>query len=168
MRVDNWPVVRHFGFCPRTSKKRGERAFSSRRRGASLVEFALVAPLLIALLMGIMEFAILARNQLMLANAAREGVRTLSLGRTVVAAKTRIKNASSQVRVADNQITVTFSTDNGAIFPTAVSDSGTQNTAPVGSLIKVAIATPHKTLTGFFPMLRNYTLRVDATMRRED
>ncbi|MCG6157478.1 TadE family protein [Rubinisphaera margarita] len=47
----------------------------SRRRGAALVEFALVAPLLFTLIFGIIEFGRLLMVQQMITNASREGAR---------------------------------------------------------------------------------------------
>lgn len=44
-------------------------------RGQSLVEYALVLPILLLLLLGIMEFGILVFNYNTIANAAREGAR---------------------------------------------------------------------------------------------
>jgi len=44
-------------------------------RGAALVEFTIILPLLIVLLFGIIEFGFLLYNQQMLTNAAREGAR---------------------------------------------------------------------------------------------
>lgn len=45
------------------------------QRGGSMVEFALILPILIVLLFGIIEFGILIYNQQVLTNAAREGAR---------------------------------------------------------------------------------------------
>lgn len=47
----------------------------SSRRGAALVEFAIVLPLLLALVFGIIEFGFLFYNKAMLTNASREGAR---------------------------------------------------------------------------------------------
>jgi hypothetical protein len=44
-------------------------------RGASAVEFALVLPLLIVILFGIIEFGLLMYNQAVITNASREGAR---------------------------------------------------------------------------------------------
>lgn len=44
-------------------------------QGGSLVEFAVIAPLLLAILFGIIEFGILLYNQAVLTNASREGAR---------------------------------------------------------------------------------------------
>jgi hypothetical protein len=54
----------------------------SRERGASAVEFALVAPLLILLVFGIVEFGITYNRQQGLHAAAREGARIASLPQT--------------------------------------------------------------------------------------
>jgi len=45
------------------------------QRGAAAIEFAIVAPLLLALLFGIIEFAIALFDQAMITNASREGAR---------------------------------------------------------------------------------------------
>jgi Flp pilus assembly protein TadG len=44
-------------------------------KGASMVEFALVLPILILILFGIIEFGILIYNQQVITNASREGAR---------------------------------------------------------------------------------------------
>ncbi len=44
-------------------------------RGAVAVEFALVAPLILVLLFGIVEFGVMMYNQAVITNAAREGAR---------------------------------------------------------------------------------------------
>jgi hypothetical protein len=44
-------------------------------RGASAVEFALILPLLIVLLFGIVEFGLLMYNKAVITNASREGAR---------------------------------------------------------------------------------------------
>lgn len=46
------------------------------RRGAALVEFALVLPLLLVLIFGIIEFGIIIYDKAMVTNAVREGART--------------------------------------------------------------------------------------------
>jgi Flp pilus assembly protein TadG len=46
------------------------------QRGGSLVEFAIIAPLLFVILFGIIEFGILLFDKAMLTNASREGART--------------------------------------------------------------------------------------------
>ena len=54
------------------SRRRGER-------GASAVEFALVVPLLLAILFAMIDFGFAINRYTMLNNATREGVRAASL-----------------------------------------------------------------------------------------
>lgn len=49
-------------------------------RGSSTVEFALVVPLLIVLVFGILQFGIAFGNQLAITHAAREGARLAAVG----------------------------------------------------------------------------------------
>lgn len=44
-------------------------------RGSAVIEFALITPLILVLMLGIVEVALVARGQLMVINAAREGAR---------------------------------------------------------------------------------------------
>lgn len=146
-----------------------------RRRGVSLVEFALVVPVLLGILMGILEFAVLARDNLMLSNAAREGARTLALGNTTSVARTRMKSVAAVLKLPDSAITFTYMVDpvpaaNGVpvVQPDQpLGDGTTNNNAPAGSLIRVSIDFPHKSLTNFFPVLNGYHLKTNAAMRRE-
>jgi len=54
----------------------------SNDRGASAVEFALVAPLLLAILLGIIAFGHAFHVQSVLSNAARDAVRVVALQNT--------------------------------------------------------------------------------------
>ena len=49
------------------------------QRGASAVEFAIILPLLLAFVFGIIEFGILLYNKAVITNASREGARTAIL-----------------------------------------------------------------------------------------
>jgi Flp pilus assembly protein TadG len=58
---------------------RGLQAGPPRRRGAALVEFAVVAPLLFMLILGLIEFGRMMMVQQILTNGAREGARNAVL-----------------------------------------------------------------------------------------
>ncbi len=64
-------------------------------RGAVAVEFALLAPVLVMLLLGIMEFGRAYNAQVTLSSAAREGVRVMAIGNNATAARTAAKNAAT-------------------------------------------------------------------------
>ncbi len=55
-------------------------------RGAIMVEFALIVPILLILLFGIIEFGRAYNTQISLQGAAREGARALALGNSAAAA----------------------------------------------------------------------------------
>lgn len=139
----------------------------SRRRGQNIVEFALVIPVLITLLLGILEAAWLGRAQLAAGNAVREGARLASVGKPVTEVKARVQKVGSFLALQPSEITVVYSTDGGTTFPNAVTDLNGRNTAPGGSLIKVEVDHPHRVVTGFFPFLRRYRDNAEGVMRRE-
>ena len=51
------------------------RKFLNREDGQSLVEFALILPIILILLLGIVEFGLILYNQHVITNASREGAR---------------------------------------------------------------------------------------------
>jgi Flp pilus assembly protein TadG len=87
----------------------GNRSHRANERGAILAEFALVAPVLIMILFGIIEFAfVLSRSQAVEA-AAREGGRLASLSSTTTAdIESRVDDALAAVPL-DGAPTVTVS-----------------------------------------------------------
>ena len=83
-----------------------------KERGAVAVEFALLAPVLVMLLLGIMEFGRAYNAQVTISSAAREGVRVMAIGNSPTAARTAAKNAaiSLQPALSDTNITISPST----------------------------------------------------------
>lgn len=63
-------------------------------RGAAAVEFAIILPVLLMLVLGIMEFGRAYNTQLSLTNAAREGVRVMAISNDPAAARAAAKNAA--------------------------------------------------------------------------
>ena len=78
-------------------------------RGAVAVEFALLAPVLVMLLLGITEFGRAYNVQGTLSSAAREGVRVMAIGNNPTAARTAAKNAAVAVQPALSDANFTFS-----------------------------------------------------------
>ncbi len=147
-----------------------------RRRGATMVEFALVVPILLAMLLGIIEFGWMAKNKLQLSNAVREGARDAAVGLSTSIIKTRIINRSAGLPGVPNNLAISLLRDDGDdasynyVIPLgdkpANSDGKVFNDAPSGALIRVRVTLPHQSLTNF-PFTRNRTLQVDVIMRRE-
>jgi Flp pilus assembly protein TadG len=63
-------------------------------RGAAAVEMAIVMPLLIAMIIGIIDFSRIFNAELQLSQAAREGVRMAALGASPTAVQTRAQAAA--------------------------------------------------------------------------
>lgn len=88
-------------------------------RGAVAVEFAILAPVLIMILMGIMEFGRVYNTQATLTNAAREGVRVMALTNNQTSAKNAAMHAASALSPALGDSNFTFSSSNGTNSCTA-------------------------------------------------
>ena len=95
------------------------------QRGASAVEFALVLPLLVVLVFGIIEFGLLLYNQQVITNASREGARA-----GIVQDNPRVPFATVQgvVQTYTSNHLVTFTS--GVVLPTVT----VQNTTAGGGL----------------------------------
>lgn len=141
-----------------------------KRRASTLIEFALIVPVLLAVVMGIIEFGWLVKNQLTIANAAREGARTASVGKQTGEIIARINSMASTIPGAPNSLTITIYRNDaagGTTYTTVVGNTGTTNDAPTGSLIRVRVSAPNRSLTGIFPFLNNRTMQAEVIMRRE-
>ncbi|MBB1011048.1 MULTISPECIES: TadE/TadG family type IV pilus assembly protein [Dietzia] len=122
----------------------------SRDRGAAAVEFALVLPILLLLVIGILEFGRAYHVQTTLSNAARDGVRVMALQDSATAARATAKDSASGLSLTDSMIDVTPSR--------CTSDT----TAP--GQVAVTISYPFTLVSGFLP-LDDFTLTGRGTMR---
>jgi Flp pilus assembly protein TadG len=68
-------------------------------RGAAMVEFAIVLPLLLVLVMGIIEFGRAYNTQVAIQSAAREGARELALRRSSSQVSAAVTNAAPSVSI---------------------------------------------------------------------
>ena len=120
-----------------------------RDRGAAAVEFALVVPILLTLVIGIIEFGRAYNIQTTLSNAARDGVRVMALQNDVTAAKSAVTFSASGLDIPDSQIEV-----------------DPINCAPEDSTptATVTVTYPFELLSGFLP-LDDFTLTGSGSMR---
>lgn len=84
-------------------------------RGSVAVEFALLAPILIMLLFGIVEFGRAYNVQVSLTNAAREGVRAMAINDSQSVARSAARNSATQLSPALADADITFSAANCGI-----------------------------------------------------
>jgi Flp pilus assembly protein TadG len=135
--------------------------------GQSVVEFALVLPILLMVVLGIMEFGWLFYGNIVMTSSAREGARTAAIlagdGKIDDNDKDAIGNivanhlSSTSITLVTNYPLVSASL-NGT--PKNLSD------IPDGSEVKVTVKGNMTPLVGFF-VSNPAVLQKDATMRRE-
>lgn len=99
-------------------------------RGAAVVEFALVLPLVLALVLGVVEVAVVARTQLELLNAARSGAREAAASPDPADAATAVRSTLGPL-AAQARITV-------------------RRPAVVGKLATVIVRLPHRVAAPLF------------------
>jgi Flp pilus assembly protein TadG len=79
-------------------------------RGQTLVEFALVLPILSLLLLGVIQFGITFNNYITLTDAVRAGARKGAVGRHLqnpqAATEQAVRNAATDLKASDLQINV--------------------------------------------------------------
>ena len=121
------------------------RSLLDGERGASAVEFAMILPLLIVLVLGIAEFGRAFQVQGTLSAAAREGVRLMALENDPAAARAAVRNAATSLDpgVTDAQIAITPTT-----CPTL--DAGSTS-------VRLTVRYPMPHITGFFGSTVNLT-----------
>lgn len=125
---------------------------SRERRGTTTVEFALVAPLLIFLLFGIIEFGIMVKDVVGLNQAAREGARVAAVGATPTTLDARVEGSAPGI--PSGQIVTLYEyrsyDENTASWSswTALGAANGENDAKPGDQIKVSLTYPHALVTG--------------------
>lgn len=116
-------------------------------RGAAAVEFGLILPVLLLLVGGIIDFGIMYNKQLLLTNAARDGVRQVaansSNGWTQVQIQSRITSAASPMAV-NSSATAWYCSSAGATVTVTV----TPTTPYDYTILKFVPGLPKPTLQG--------------------
>jgi Flp pilus assembly protein TadG len=90
-----------------------------RQDGQAMVEFALVLPILLLLIMGIIQFGIVFSHYVTLTDAVRAGARQAAVSRTlpdpVLVTENRVKQSAAGLKDSDLDITVTpYDPDDGS------------------------------------------------------
>jgi Flp pilus assembly protein TadG len=131
------------------------RMCRKKRRGAAVVEFAVVAPVFITLVFGMIEYGRMVMVQQMLTNASREGARVGVLdGATTAECQSAVTTYLSNAGVSGTTVTVT---------PNPPSSAG------YGAPVTVTVTVPFSQVSWLpTPMfLSGKTLTATSVMRRE-
>ena len=118
----------------------------ARDRGAVAVEFALVVPLLLLLLVGIAEVGRLYHVQTLLSGAARDGVRVMALEDDPAAARAATRASARGLALTNGQIGVSPGTCAGTATPAGTATVTVTVTYPVQLITELLGA--DVTLTG--------------------
>ncbi len=147
--------------------------------GTATVEFALVVPLLLTLLLGIAEFGLLFEDFLILRNAVRAGARAGAVGASTETIAAEVIEAATGHPADSLTITQQFGTYSGGSWSWHPLDDestpqGVVNNAPSGSYVKVSVSHPHALLAAsLIPGLEDeagsgtISITADAVFRRE-
>lgn len=138
----------------------------------------MVAPLLIFLLFGIIEFGLMVKDLVGVNQAAREGARSAAVGATPETLAIRIAGAAPTINAENLAITAEFrgfneSTGTWREWETLGVNQGENNARP-GDQIRISIAYPHPLVTGALfagladdPENGTITLNTAIVMQRE-
>ena len=141
------------------------------RRGGIALEFALVAPVLLIILLGIMQFGYAFFVQINMTNAAREGARQLAVGQAIVG--TASADASCPATAGTAQFATCSRLVNiGALsFTLAACNPANPNVTlcPGATEVTVRVTIPRTeiALVGIFDFFEAGTLQAEVTMRLE-
>jgi len=131
-----------FRFPPASPSKKEDP-----QRGAAAVEFALILPLLLVLVMGVIDYGVFFGQNLSLQSAAREGARQGVTQGDVIAYTRQARGL-----LDDTKLQIKFTVDTSAGAP--------------GTMV-VCVRYPQSSLTGFFSFALNGASEAKYVMRME-
>ena len=162
----------------------GRRIGSKIRRwlnsGSISVEMALVTPILLGLLFGIIEFGLIFKDVAILKQATREGARAAAVGANTAQIESQVTSNAATLDLENLQTELKYRVYSGGWTSwesaSALGDTadGTENNATEGAQIRVHVAYAHHLISGrLFSRLADepdghiMTLTTSCIMRRE-
>ncbi len=124
-----------------------------RRKGQSLVETALILPVLLLLLTGIIDFGLLFNSYLVVSNASREGARRATVGNTDEQILLATNNAAASLEPTRLEI---------EILP---NEAGRSSGDPVTVTVRYGYSMITPVIGAFFP--EAFDIETSTTMRCE-
>ncbi|NPV90006.1 MAG: pilus assembly protein [Firmicutes bacterium] len=120
--------------------------------GQSMVEMALILPVLLLLLMGVMQFGLVMGSYLLMGNAAREGARLAAVGGTDSEIRARVSAVSGALDPDDLDITIS---------PTGTRARGTSVTITLEYPVDIFLPLPAGVIPDPLPLETFTTMRVE-------
>lgn len=140
-------------------------------RGAAALEFGLIAPVLILLVFGIVDFGLMINRDMIVGSASRDGARQASLGATYSEIRTAVQTELTQNGIAAGPKTV-ITVCAQALSTACTADSGSTNYATravPGANVAVTVRYQYEWITPLVSSLFDggTTLTQYTQMRRE-
>jgi Flp pilus assembly protein TadG len=132
-----------------------------RSRGAALIEFALIFPVLMAIILGAIDAGVAIQARTQIINAARDGVRVAATGGNQADVQAAVSNSLKALPAGSYTMTFTCLMPDGSNCGAAIGTDATQ-----GGKAFVTINYHYTSVTGFFPFF-NFTMSQTAQMRIE-
>ena len=110
------------------------------QQGAALVEFALISSLLFLLLFGMIEVGLILGAQAQMGEAAREAVRSASVGSTIETAEAKGVSAGAGLNLTSASVYLEKSPDSGVTWSALGDTAAGTNNAVTGSLIRATVS----------------------------
>ena len=152
-------------------QKTGSKLQRRPTQGLASVEMALVAPIVIVLLFGIVELGLLINTAFSLKQAAREGARVGAVGAVTEEITQRIRDSCLRLNGDELEIELQYRSYSSGWGPWSTLGDSTggaevQNDAAPGSEVRAVVTCAHQFITGLFAR-QSVTVTVGAAMRRE-
>jgi Flp pilus assembly protein TadG len=140
------------------------------QHGTQTVEFAMILPVLLLLLFGMIDFGRGYFSWLIITNGAREGARAASVGKTASVINTKVQDSISGLYTT-SIVSGTCPTTEGAVCITTANAGGASGTAVTVNvrynfkfLVIPSLMTligPSTIITGVFPLNASATMRLE-------
>lgn len=118
------------------------RASAEPGRGQTMVDFALMTPLIVLMMMGVMDFGVAVSTATQITSAVQAGVSyARSSPNDTAGIRLRVKNESTNLIIADSDITVTC-------YSGLTTTTKTCSTATFGDSVKVQATFNYQPVTG--------------------
>jgi Flp pilus assembly protein TadG len=148
--------------------KTGARDGSARRRshrrdqrGVTIVEFALIAPLLFLIIMAMIDFGWVFMQDLSVKQAAREG------GRLAIVDEGNSANCSTLISDIKSRVASDVSTSKLKVSLSVADTDGNGVTGDLGDVMTITVTYPRTSLTGMTTWLQGGNMSSTVQMRME-
>ena len=137
------------------------------QQGAALVEFALISSLLFLLLFGMIEVGLILGAQAQVGQAAREAVRSASVGNTIETAEAKGVSAGTGLNLTTASVYLEQSLNSGVTWTALGDTASSTNNAVTGSLVRATVSYNYPLVTTLIFSGTTKLLTSKMVMQRE-